>query len=321
MTTLKLPNGPKCSLHDRAIGNIPGNLKLNFNNNKKKLKFKAIGNLPGGSQAWLSQWITSFFAHRWVSQLECPEHYWCPAAPKWFAPRKAQKVRSQHQLPFCPLGAAPKGASQCLAPASPLRIPPALFKATSWVVLVAPSPQICLAGALHQLQFSGETASPLSFALPSKPSLKWGVCLPLPGSDALQGNTPLPLALPLWTWCPWSLQKFAGFLSPSGLRTVHWTVGKCRSSLWSLPCLLFQRACSHRWLQSLFIQISTRGGKGLVFRGPKSSPPILPYRLQSYLQKAESVRWAHLTALSSQPHCDRVRQWSDPRKYLKTNLE
>lgn len=31
--------------------------------------------LPGGFQAWLSQWITSFFAHHSVSQLEYLEHH------------------------------------------------------------------------------------------------------------------------------------------------------------------------------------------------------------------------------------------------------
>lgn len=136
---------------------------------------------------------------------------------------------------------------------------------------------------------------------------------------ALQGNLHLPLALPLWIWCPWSLQRFANFLSPLGLRTAHWTVGRHRPSLWSLPCLLSLTACSHRWLQSLFIQMHVMTGDKLGFAALKLTHCSLP--VPSYLQKAKSAHWAHLTVLSFQPHCGRARQWFDPRKYLKSNLK
>lgn len=189
-----------------------------------------------GSQAWLSQWITSFFAHHSVSQLECLAHYWYPAVPKCFAPRKAQ------ESPF-------------------------------------PEPAVSLSFVSQNRGVAGNkgviSKGMLGCFWCTKVGLLWVHRGPM---LTLQGNLHLPLALPLWIWCPWSLQRFANFLSPLGLRTVCWTVGKHRPSLWSLPYLLSLTACSHRWLQSLFIQIQSPWAGICSFEAHSShfTSPILP---------------------------------------------
>lgn len=233
--------------------------------------------LPGGSQAWLFQWITSVSAHHWVSLLECLECYWYPAVPKCFAPRTAQGCPFSTPSVFPSFtsregdlagieGAVSKSIYQGL---------PSPARGHLLISLGSVKPTSCLLTWLMvKTSFGFQKRQPGgAFELPRGAFAEtW--CIPGECSQDIH----LPLALPLWTWCPWFLQRFSSFLSLLRHRTVHWTAGRRQPSLESLPYLLFQRVCSCRWLQSLFIGINVVRWNELVFTAFELSPvlAILP---------------------------------------------